>query len=104
MCRLSLVISITPKNSLNCLSRAAAFNSNIGAGLLSTILIRGDLLKDSLLKFARIFGFSARIRSVDNIAVNYKRICSRILAAINSFLEQILKASTFNFSDIFNLI
>ena len=95
---------MTPKNSPDCLSRAAAFGSNIGAGLLSTILIGGDLLEDSLLKFARTFGFSARIRSVDNIAVNYKRICSRIPAAINGFLEQILKALTFNFSDIFDLI
>jgi len=81
------VISITPKNSPDCLSRAAAFGSNIGAGLLSTILIGGDLLKNSLLKFVCIFSFSARIRSVDNVAVNYKRICSRIPAAIDGFLE-----------------
>ena len=86
MYRLSLIIFIIPKNSPDYLSRAAAFSSNIGAGLLSTILIGGDF-KDSLLKFARIFGFSARIRSVNNVAVNYKRICSRILAAINGFLK-----------------
>jgi hypothetical protein len=36
--------------------------------------------------------------------VNYKRIYSRIPAVINSFLEQIIKGSTFNFSNIFNLI
>ena len=51
-----------------------------------------------------IFGFSTRIRSVNNVTVNYKRIYSRILAAINGFLEQILKGLTFNFGDIFDLI
>jgi hypothetical protein len=51
-----------------------------------------------------IFGFSTRIRSVNNVTVNYKRIYSRIPAVINSFLEQILKGSAFNFSSIFNLI
>ena len=95
---------MTSKDSPDCLSGAAAFSSNIGAGLFSAISIGGDFLEDSLLKFARTFGFSARMRSVNNVAVNYKRICSRIPAAINSFLEQILKASTFNFSDIFDLI
>jgi hypothetical protein len=85
--RLSLIIFITLKNSLDYFSRVAVFSSNIGAGLLSTILIRGNLLKDLLLKFARIFSFSTRIRSVNNIAVNYRRICSRIIAAINGFLE-----------------
>ena len=64
----------------------------------------GDLLRDSLLKFAYIFGFSTRTRSVNNVTVNYKRICCRVLAAISSFLEQILKGSAFNFSSIFNLI
>jgi len=69
-------------NSLDCLSRVAVFGSNIGVGLLSAILIGGNLLKDSLLKFAYIFGFSARIRSFNNVAVNYKGIYSRIPAAI----------------------
>ena len=78
---------MTLKNSLDYLSRAAAFGSNIGVGLLSTISIGGDLLKDSLLKFAHIFGFSARIRSVNNIAINYKGIYSRILAAIKGFFN-----------------
>ena len=68
------------------------------------MLIGDNLLKDLLLKFARIFSFSARIRSVNNITVNYNRICNRILAIINSFLEQILKGSTFNFGNIFDLI
>jgi hypothetical protein len=72
---------------LDCLSEAAAFGSNIGVGLLSAILIGGDLLEDSLLKFMHIFGFSARIRSVDNIAINYKGICSRIPAAIKGFFN-----------------
>ena len=81
------MISITLKNSPDYLSRAAAFSSNIGTGLLSTILIRGNLLKDSLLKFVRIFGLSARIRSVNNVAVNYKGICSRIPAAIKGFFN-----------------
>ena len=95
---------MTLKDSLNCLNRAAAFSSNIGVGLFSTILIGGDFLEDSLLKFARIFGFSARMRSVNNVAVNYKGICSRIPAAIKGFFNQILKGSTLNFSNIFNLI
>ena len=99
--RLSLIISITSKNSPDCLSRTIAFGSNIGAGFLSAILIRGNL-KDSLLKFARIFGVSARIRSVNNVTVNYKRICSRIPAAIDGCLEQILKGSMLNFGDIFD--
>ena len=87
MYKLSLIISIMLKNLLNYLSKAAAFSSNIGVGLLSTILIRGDLLKDSLLKFVYIFSFSARIRSIDNIAINYKGICSKILAAIKGFFD-----------------
>jgi hypothetical protein len=99
--RLSLIISITSKNSLDCLSKIIAFGSNISAGFLSAILIRGNL-KDLLLKFARIFRVSARIRSVDNVTVNYKRIYSRIPAAINGFLEQILKESMLNFGDIFD--
>jgi len=87
LCRLSLTISITSKDSPDCLSGAAAFGSNIGVGLLSAILIGGDLLKDSLLKFACIFGFSAGMRSVNNVAVNYKGICSRIPAAIKGFFD-----------------
>ena len=74
------------KDLLDYLSRVATFSSNIGVRLLSTILIGGDL-KDLLLKFAYIFSFSTRIRSINNIAINYKRIYSRILAVINSFLE-----------------
>ena len=87
MCRLNFIIPITLKDSLDCLSGVAIFSSNIGAGLFSAILIRGDFLKDSLLKFAYIFGFFARMRSVNNIAVNYKGICSRIPAAIKGFLN-----------------
>ena len=75
------------KNLLDCLSRAATFGSNIGAGFLFPILIRSGL-KDSLLKFTRTFGFSARVRGVNNVAVNYKRIYSKIPAAINSFLNK----------------
>ena len=78
---------MTLKNSPDCLSRAAAFGSNIGAGLLSTILIGGNLLKDLLLKFIHIFGFSARIRSVNNIAVNYKGIYNRIPAIIKGLFN-----------------
>ena len=78
---------MTLKDLLDCLSRVAAFSSNIGTGLFSAILIGGDFLEDLLLKFARIFGFSARIRSVNNIAVNYKGICSRILAIIKGFFN-----------------
>ena len=85
--RLSLVIFIILKDSLNYLSRVAAFGSNIGVGLFSTILIGGNFLKNLLLKFACIFGFSARIRSIDNIAVNYKGIYSRIPAAIKGFFD-----------------
>ena len=92
------------KDSLDCLSGAAAFGSNIGAGFLSAILIGGDFLKDSLLKFTRTFGFSARIRSVDNIAINYKGICSRIPATIKGFFNQVLKGLMLNFGNIFNLI
>ena len=95
---------MTLKDTPDCLSGAAAFSSNIGAGLFSAISIGGDFLEDSLLKFARTFGFSARMRSVDNVAVNYKGICSRIPAAIKGFFNQILKGSTLNFGDIFDLI
>ena len=72
---------------LDYLSGAAAFGSNIGVGLFSTILIGGDFLEDLLLKFIYIFGFSARIKSVNNIAINYKGICSRIPAAIKGFFN-----------------
>jgi len=95
---------MTLKDSPDCLSRAAAFGSNIGAELLSAILIGGGLLEDLLLKFARIFSFSARMRSVDNVAVNYKGICSRIPAAIEGFFDEILKGLILNFGDIFDLI
>ena len=60
------------------------FSSNIGIGFLSAILI-GDNLKDLPLKFAYIFGFSARVKGFNNIAVNYKRICSKIPAIISGF-------------------
>ena len=69
------------------LSGVAAFGSNIGVGLFFTILIRGDLLKDLLLKFSGIFSFFARIRSVNNIAINYKGICNRIPAAIKGLFN-----------------
>ena len=92
------------KNSPDCLSGTAAFSSNIGTRLLSAISIKGDLLKDLLLKFVHTFGFSARMRSVNNIAINYKGICSKIPATIEGFFNQILKGSTLNFSDIFDLI
>jgi len=72
---------------LDCLSGVAVFSSNIGAGLLSAILIRGNLLKDLLLKLIYIFSFSARIRSVNNIAVNYKGIYSRIPATIKGLFN-----------------
>ena len=78
---------MTLKDSLDCLSKTAAFGSNISAGLFSAILIGGDFLENSLLKFARTFGFSARVRGVNNVAVNYKRICSRIPAAISGFFK-----------------
>ena len=78
---------MTLKDSPDCLSGVAAFSSNIGAGLLSAILIESNLLKDSLLKFVCIFGFSAKMRSVNNIAVNYKGICSRIPAVIEGFFN-----------------
>ena len=81
------MIFITLKDLPDCLNGAAAFSSNIGAGLLSTILIGGNLLKDLLLKFIHIFGFSARIRSVNNIAVNYKWICNRVPAVIKGFFN-----------------
>jgi hypothetical protein len=92
------------KDLLDCLSGAAAFGGNIGVGLFSAILIGGNLLKDLLLKFTYTFGFFARMRSVNNVAVNYKGICSRIPAAIKGLFDQILKASMFNFGNIFNLI
>jgi len=81
------VIFITLKDLPDCLNGAAAFSSNIGAGLFSIILIKGNLLKDLLLKFGGIFGFFARIRSVNNIAINYKGICNRIPAAIKGLFN-----------------
>ena len=38
------------KNPLNSLSKTAALSGNIGIGLLSTKLIGGDFLKNSLFK------------------------------------------------------
>jgi hypothetical protein len=49
------MISITLKNPLDSLCRVAALSSNIRAGLLSTILISGDFLKDPLFEFAGNF-------------------------------------------------
>ena len=78
---------MTLKDPLDYLGGAATFSCNRGVRLLSAILIRGDLLKDLLLKFARTFGFSARIRNVNNVAVNYKGIYSRISATIKGFFD-----------------
>ena len=78
---------MTSKDLLDCLSRAAVFSSNIGAGLFSAISIGGNFLEDLLLKFTYIFGFFAKIRSVNNIVVNYKGIYSRIPAIIKGFFD-----------------
>ena len=43
------------KNPLDSLSRVAAFSGNIGAGLLSTKLISGNFLKNSLFELAGDF-------------------------------------------------
>ena len=75
------------KDSPDCLSEVAIFGSNIGTGLLFAILIGSDFLKDLLLKFECTFGFSVRIRSINNVAINYKGICSRIPATIKGFFN-----------------
>ena len=48
-------MSITFKNLPDGLYRVAALSSNIRVGLLSTILIGGDFLKDPLFEFAGNF-------------------------------------------------
>ena len=48
---------MTLKDLLNCLGKAAALYSNIGVGLLSAILIGGDLFEDLLFKYAGDFNF-----------------------------------------------
>jgi len=78
------------------LGRVAAFGSDISAGLLSPILIGGDFLKDLLFELVGNFRLSTRTWAVNNIAINNKRICSRIPAIINSFCKQILEGALFN--------
>ena len=70
------------------MDRVAVFSSNISAGLLSPILIGGDFLKDSLFKLVGNFRLSTGTWTVNNIAVNNKRICSRIPTIINRFLNR----------------
>ena len=78
---------MTSQNSLNSLGRVATFGSNINAGLLSPILIKSNFLKDLLFKLAGNFRLFTRIWTINNIAVNNKRIYSRILVIIDCFFK-----------------
>ena len=69
------------------MGRVAVFSSDISVGLLSLILIEGDFLKDLLFKLIGNFRLSTRTWAVNNIAINNKRIYSRILVIINSFCK-----------------
>ena len=75
------------KDPPDALYRIAAFSSNIGRGLLSTKLISGDFLKDSLFKLASNFRLFTSIRSINKVAVKDKRISFRVLATIKGFFK-----------------
>ena len=78
------------KNPPDALYRTAVFSSNIGGGLLSTKLIGGDFLKDSLFKLASNFRLFTSARSINKVAVKDKRISFRVPATIKGFFKDIL--------------
>jgi hypothetical protein len=92
------------KNPPDALCRTAAFSSNIGRGLLSTKSIGGDFLKDSLFKLASNFKLSTGARSINNVAVEDKRIGFRVPATIKGFFKDKLQQSTLYLSDAFNVL
>jgi len=91
------------KNPLDALCRIAVFSSNIGRGLLSTKLICGDFLKDSLFKLASNFKLFTSARSINKVAVKDKRISFRVPATIKSFFNNILQRSALYLSNAFNI-
>jgi len=92
------------KNPLDALCRTAAFSSNIGIGLLSTKLIGGDFLKDSLFKLVSNFGLFTGARSINKVAVKDKRISFRVPATIKGFFKDKLQRLTLYLSDAFNML
>jgi len=84
--------------------RIAVFSSNIGKGLLSTKLIGGDFLKNSLFKLASNFRLSTGARSINEVAVKDKRISFRVLATIKGFFKDKLQRSTLYLSNAFNIL
>jgi hypothetical protein len=92
------------KNPLDALYRIAAFSSNIGRGLLSTKLIGGNFLKDSLFKLASDFRLSTGVRSINKVAVKDKRIGFRMLATIKGPFNNILQQLALYLSNAFNIL
>ena len=84
--------------------RIAVFSSNIGRGLLSTKLIGGDFLKNSLFKLISNFRLFTRARSINKVAVKDKRISFRVLAIIKGFFKDKLQRLTLYLSNAFNIL
>jgi hypothetical protein len=89
---------------LDSLCRTATLSSNIGVGLLSAKLISGDFLKDLLFKLINNFELFISTRSINNVAVEDKRINYRVPATIKRFFKEILQRLALHLSNTFDAL